>query len=263
MLLGDAAVGKTSLVRRFVVDAFDDKYIATIGTKVVKKDIAYRLPGRTIHLTLMIWDILGQRDYARVRNLGLRGSNGAIFVADLTKDESFSSIIEFWYPLVQEALGDVPMILIGNKSDLVPEKHNSLDLLSSISSELSSPSFVCSAKTGDNVENTFRSTGELILGKELEIGRDQSETDGFPSILQVVDYMITDFCEQYGDVQTGMETIERLFSEAKVNVTNPQKEQVLEALELLADIEKDRLGREISDVNKLRRWKLLEEAGKS
>src|SRR5437773_8000902 len=61
LLLGDASVGKTSLIRRFVVDKFSDDYITTIGTKVTKKDLRLESPGKVTDLTFMIWDVLGQK----------------------------------------------------------------------------------------------------------------------------------------------------------------------------------------------------------
>src|SRR5438093_958600 len=63
LLLGDGAVGKTSLIRRFVVDKFSDEYITTIGTKVTKKDLRIESPGKATDMTFMIWDVLGQKGY--------------------------------------------------------------------------------------------------------------------------------------------------------------------------------------------------------
>lgn len=259
VLLGDSAVGKTSLVRRYVVDSFDDKYLATIGTKVMKKDIEYKLPVRSIYLTMMLWDILGQRDYRKIRSVGLKGANGAIFVTDMTRPESISAIAEFWYPQAQELAGDFSAILIGNKSDLIEDGNDSHELLSSIASETSSPYLICSAKSGENVENAFRSIGELILGDELDPDK-TSELEKASSIASAVDLIISDFCDQFADVPKGMELIAKLFNDAGVDINNPDEEAVLTILESLADIEKDRLGREISEINKLRRWKILEEA---
>ena len=61
-LLGDIAVGKTSLIRRFVLDQFDDKYISTVGTKVTKKKMDFEFPEAncSVEVTLLIWDIMGQ-----------------------------------------------------------------------------------------------------------------------------------------------------------------------------------------------------------
>jgi len=64
-LVGDGSVGKTSLIRRFVVDVFDDKYIATIGAKVSKRDIEYNFPDKTVYLTLMMWTYLARRTTRR------------------------------------------------------------------------------------------------------------------------------------------------------------------------------------------------------
>ena len=61
ILLGDGAVGKTSLIRKFVVDKFDDKYIITIGTKVTAKAIQVDLKEESYHVSLQIWDIIGQK----------------------------------------------------------------------------------------------------------------------------------------------------------------------------------------------------------
>lgn len=258
VLIGDSAVGKTSLVRRYVIDLFNDKYIATIGTKVLKKEIEYKLPARSIYLTMMIWDILGQRDYRNIRNASLKGANGAIIVSDLSRPETISAIAEFWFPQIQDVVGNISTIVIGNKRDLVPEDDKLIGLLSSLSSEMSSPYFICSAKNGDNVESAFRSIGELILRDEIE-SISGEETQPVSSLTNALDFIISDFCEQYGDISKGMEVIEQKFSNAGININAPARDNILEALEMLADVEKDRLGREISEINKLRRWRKLEE----
>src|SRR3990170_4859691 len=60
-LIGGNGVGKTSLIRRFVLDEFDDRYITTIGTKVSKKDVVVENPPSKTNVTLMIWDITAER----------------------------------------------------------------------------------------------------------------------------------------------------------------------------------------------------------
>jgi len=262
VLLGDSEVGKTSLVRRYVIDVFDDKYIATIGTKVLKKEVEYKLPGRSIHLTMMIWDILGQRDYRKMRTVSMKGAQGAFLVADLTRPETIVGLAEYWYPEMQEAAGNISAIVIGNKSDIVADNSNAVDILSSVSSEISSPYFICSAKSGENVNSAFKSIGELILGDELDASQEISG-EASSSISGAIDYIISDFCEQYDDIPKGMEVVEKIFSKVGVDLTDPDKESVLKALELLADIEKDHSGREIAEINKIRRWKILEESEKA
>ena len=259
VLLGDSGVGKTSLVRRFVVDRFDDKYIATIGTKVTKKNLEYKLPAKSIYLTLQIWDVLGQREFRKIRSVGIRGANGIILVADLTNQESILGIAEFWYPQVQNIEGDVPAVIIGNKCDLIPVDAPAMQQLASVAGEISAPYFYCSAKTGVNIESAFRAMGEIVIGGAAD-ARKADEGETATSLSGALDSIINDFCEQFGDTPKGMEVIEKLATTAEININSPTKEASLEAIELMAESEKDRLGKEIAEVNKLRRWKILEDA---
>jgi GTPase SAR1 family protein len=63
VLLGDSAVGKTSLIRRYVFDQFEDSYIATIGTKVTRKELKIQRPHHSVDLTFVIWDLIGREGY--------------------------------------------------------------------------------------------------------------------------------------------------------------------------------------------------------
>jgi small GTP-binding protein len=259
VLLGDSGVGKTSLVRRFVIDEFSDKYIATIGAKVTKKNIDYRLPSRTIFLTMMIWDILGQREFRKMRSAGIKNASGIILVADLTNQESILGLVEFWYPQVQKIEGDVPAIVIGNKCDLLPPDAPAMRQLVSVADEISSPYFFCSAKTGMNIENAFRSLGEIVMSRALDFETDEA-SGGKLTLSEVLDSVFADFCEHSDDPSRCMETLDKLSAQAGLKINRLTKESCLELIELMADVEKDRLGKEIAEVNKLRRWKVLEEA---
>jgi small GTP-binding protein len=257
--VGDAAVGKTSLIRRFVVDVFDDKYIATIGTKVSKRDFEYKLPDKTIYLTLMMWDILGQKDYRKMRTQGLSGSHGIILVADLNRSDTIRSVEEFWLPEIWESVGQLPMVFVGNKSDIVKPDAPSISELKQIAAKNEMPVLLSSAKTGDGVEALFRKIGELMLYKDFGGGRQDAKTTT-DSLSQAVDEIISDFCEQYGDTPKAMEIVDREFQRAKVNIHVPSKETLLTAIEYLSDVERDVHGRDVSEVNKLRRWKMIDEA---
>ena len=256
-LVGDSAVGKTSLIRRFVIDVFEDKYIATIGAKVSKKDIEYRLPDKTVYLTLMIWDILGQKDYKKMRVQGLTGSHGVIIACDLSRPETIKSAEQFWFPEAYEVCPAASGILVGNKVDIADP--NSSKTVEDAASRMEVPFAICSARTGNNVESLFRRIGELMLSSELAAekpGQGPSEE----TLAEALDEVVTDFCEQYGDTSKAMEIIEREFTKAGVNMVGPTKESLLMAIEYLSDIERDIHGRDVSEVNKLRRWKMIDEA---
>ena len=110
VLLGDAAVGKTSLIRKFVLDSFDDDYITTIGTKVTKKEVILQDQDTTV--ILMLWDILGQKDYRRLQAASFSGAQGAIIVLDRTRNETLESILEYWMPSLEQFSPSIPLIIL-------------------------------------------------------------------------------------------------------------------------------------------------------
>ena len=97
-LLGSFAVGKTSLVERFVHDRFEDKYLTTVGVKISTKlmpPVESPGSGRFIQHTFLIWDIAGLEKFDRVALNYFRGGAGALAVADLTVPETIDRLHEF------------------------------------------------------------------------------------------------------------------------------------------------------------------------
>lgn len=161
-LLGDFAVGKTSLVRRFVYDLFDDKYISTIGVKVSRKTVA--VPGEdgaVVELTMMLWDLAGSEDFSQIRGSYMRGSSGAILVCDLTRPESLLSLDGYLDDLRQVS-PEATAILVANKSDSL-EQHLLLAQVEEAAARLGAGAFVTSARTGENVEEMFRYLGRVLV----------------------------------------------------------------------------------------------------
>ncbi|OGS57179.1 MAG: hypothetical protein A3K60_05740 [Euryarchaeota archaeon RBG_19FT_COMBO_56_21] len=242
-----------------MIDVFDDKYIATIGAKVSKRDVEYTMPDKTVYLTIMLWDILGQKDYKKMRLQGLTGAHGVVLVTDLTRPETIKAAVDFWLPEVSEICPAAPVLLVGNKSDLAGEVSPASTQLNEISVKAEMPVIYCSAKTGANVEHAFRRIGELMLSSDLGDKKGGGDLT-VASLAQAIDDVVSDFCEQYGDTQRAMEVVEREFNKARVNVNAPSKDSLLMAIEYLSDIERDIHGRDVSEVNKLRRWKMIDEA---
>ncbi|OGD46883.1 MAG: hypothetical protein A3K76_05510 [Euryarchaeota archaeon RBG_13_57_23] len=156
-LLGDGAVGKTSLVRRFVHDVFDDKYIMSFGTKVSKKVMKI---GES-EVDLMIWDILGQKVLESLHAAYYRGAVGAFAVCDFTRPETMASLRN-WVGNFRAVAGQQPVIILGNKMDL--EKRYSLAELEAFGTSLGCTVLETSAKTGTNVERAFYEMGKMMLG---------------------------------------------------------------------------------------------------
>src|SRR5438132_11361318 len=85
-LVGEAAVGKTSLIRRFVQDDFDDRYITTLGAKVSKREIVFDMPDRKqIQMDITIWDIMGEKGFRELlKEAFFYGANGGATCTDTT-----------------------------------------------------------------------------------------------------------------------------------------------------------------------------------
>ena len=164
ILLGDGAVGKTSLIRKFVYDEFDDKYIMTFGSKTTKKVLDLKSPkdGSDAQMTLMISDIMGQRDVAGVQDAFMFGAKGAIIVCDKTRKETLDNM-DVWIENVKKVCGDIPIVLMANKNDLTEESAFDISELSAIADKHYSMAFPSSAKTGENVELAFNMLGEALL----------------------------------------------------------------------------------------------------
>lgn len=160
-LLGDPAVGKTSLIRRYVYDVFDDKYLSTIGAKITKKVITTEGETENTELALMIWDIEGQKNVGNVHSGYYKGASAAIIVCDVAWKETLDHIPN-WVKAVFKVTGKIPLIFIANKIDL-PNKEIDEKALKNITSEFNAPYFFTSAKAGKNVESVFITTSKLLL----------------------------------------------------------------------------------------------------
>jgi small GTP-binding protein len=261
LLIGDGAVGKTSLIKKFVTDKFDDKYIATIGTKVTKKELELHSEGRNIFLTLMIWDVLGQKGYTSIQAASFKGADGVILVCDFTRLETLKSLEEYWIPNIGDNLSRLHYVFAANKADLKNEAQFSLTDLQMIASRYDSKAFLSSAKTGDNVEELFMNLGKMLIKgpKEKKIVETESEIE-LPeqmSVVEATDMIINDFCQGYGDMEIAMPVIRKQFTRAGMDIRNPTISGLRQVIEFLAQVEKDFKGENITRKNYSRRKLIL------
>ena len=112
-MLGGFAVGKTSLVSRFVRSIFSEKYLTTVGVKIDKKTVP--VPGNDVDLVL--WDIYGEDDFQKMRTSYLRGANGYLLVVDGTRRSTLDTARDL-HKLAVDTVGPVPHLVLVNKSDL-------------------------------------------------------------------------------------------------------------------------------------------------
>jgi len=168
LLLGDGAVGKTSLVHRFVWDKFEDFYMRTIGAKVMKKNIFCD----GVELTMIIWDLLGQHGFAPIQEHHIKGCRGAILVADLTRRETLWNLTQYWVPMIHRVERNIPMIFLANKADLVREWEFDKDELLQAATAHNASSLVTCAKTGWNVDEAFHAIGRNLVQIEKRFFND-------------------------------------------------------------------------------------------
>ena len=261
VLLGDSAVGKTSLIRRFVFDQFENSHIATIGSKVTMKRLVLPRPDRTVNLKLMIWDLIGREGYRALHARTFAGVHGAILVADLTRQETLESLERYWIPSLMKVVESVPLVFVCNKSDLKREFEFGPDDLTETASRYNVgldgvlPSgletvYSTSAKNGSNVETVFESMGHLVLAErapsdpvkalyESLVATGVQRTTDKTTPVGALDAIMVDFCAGYDDSRTAMLILRQEIARAGVDINDPTREGIFRTVEYLAEAESE------------------------
>ena len=261
VLLGESAVGKTSLIRKFVFDQFDDSYIATIGSKITKKEIAIKRRSTEDHIKLLIWDLIGREGYHGLHARTIAGVHGAIVVADLTRRETLGTLERYWIPFLFKVVGNVPLVFVCNKSDLKSEFEYEPDEIHEMASRYNGSldgilpgdlrsCYATSARTGDNVQNAFESMGHMLVNddkitdpvKELYesmvVTGIQRDTD-MATVIGVLDAVIIDFCQGFSDPGLAMLLLRTEVARAGMDINNPTGDELKKLVEFLAEAENE------------------------
>lgn len=164
IVAGDSEVGKTGITTRYTHGKFNSKYKTTIG-------VAYALKKLVIEdkkINKIIWDINGHKMFANIRPLYYKGAHGALVVYDVTKKESFIHL-EKWFNELYKHCGTIPIILVGNKIDLIKERVILPEEGERYARQKSIKYYEASAKTDENVIDVMEELAKLILleGKSL------------------------------------------------------------------------------------------------
>lgn len=146
LLVGNFGVGKTSLIRRFVLNEFSEDYISTIGVRVSKKVVEYQ--NETIKL--MIWDVAGTNGDEKIPKAYFLGAHAAMFVFDVSREETYLNIDQN-LQMVKDLSGLENITIVGNKKDLLSKEE-----IETVVKEVSiGIDLITSAKEGSNVEDAF------------------------------------------------------------------------------------------------------------
>jgi len=168
-LVGEKAVGKTSLIRRYVLDMFDDQYITTSGSRGSKTEARVFLPERDllVDVDMQIWDIMGEKGFRELlKEAYFYGANGILAVADLTRRKTLDDLDD-WIDGVEQIVGKVPVLIAVNKSDLVSSAQYGERDIEQVARAFDCPFLLTSAKSGSNVEEVFRRIGQLVTESQL------------------------------------------------------------------------------------------------
>ena len=167
LLTGAAAVGKTSLVQRFIKNRFAANYKLTVGVDILTKDVEFK-PQEVA--TLSIWDIGGQQRFEFIRSTFYKGAAGALLVFDLTREQTYTETRKWLTEIRQFTKENVPFILIGNKSDLVEDVGVVIDRdeARKFAENEGSIYIETSAKTGERVDEAFTELTRRIIDSKSQ-----------------------------------------------------------------------------------------------
>ena len=165
IVIGDPAVGKTSLLSKYATNQFEEKYLPTVGVSILKEPI--ELKDKDAGVTLMFWDIAGQPQFYMLHRPYFNGADGMLLVFDITRSSTFSNVNNWYSSAVKYGLSGVPRILIGNKVDLKDERKIILPMAEHLSEKLNAPYFETSALTGENVKVVFQKIAELVYKSKV------------------------------------------------------------------------------------------------
>ncbi len=167
LLLGSAAVGKTSLVQRFVHDRFDSSYLMTIGMEPSEKRVNLK-DGTKVALS--IWDLAGQDRFRFIRPTFYKGAKAAILVFDLTRSTTLKDIKKWDKEFIDNCGSKVVKILVGNKEDLQKERAISESECEVMNKKIKSKiRFNTSALSGKHVDEAFSRIAELLVEQAREM----------------------------------------------------------------------------------------------
>jgi small GTP-binding protein len=158
IFLGDAGVGKTSIVTKHVTSSFRENSLPSLGANITSRD--YNIAGQDA--TLLIWDIAAQEAFSRVRQQYYNGAKAVFVVYDVTRPGTFEDVVVWLDDLNKVIRKKIPIVLIGNKIDLPAVVHTRSG--ERLAHDIGADFMETSAKTGQNVEEVFERVVRLLTG---------------------------------------------------------------------------------------------------
>ncbi len=161
VIIGDFAVGKTSLIKEYMEKTFQYDYKPTIGANIAKKD--FEIPKSKAVASVNFWDIAGQKMFATLHRPFFEGANGVLIVYDVTRPDSFNNLGNWFNDFKKIVKSDIPGVIVGNKIDLKREVKTKQG--KKYADSIGFYFIETSAKENKNVEDAFRYILSNILPK--------------------------------------------------------------------------------------------------
>ena len=161
VLIGDAAVGKSSLLLKYIDDIFEDTYVCTIGVDFKIKSL--QLENKRIKL--QVWDTAGQERFKPITKCYFRGSHGCVVLFDITNRSSFNNV-KYWVSDYREnntVDSSANIIVIGNKSDKESDRNVTIEEGNILAESIGATYIEASAKTGRGVADAFEAIATVVL----------------------------------------------------------------------------------------------------
>jgi len=163
VVLGDAAVGKTSLINQYIERSFEEDYKPTLGANIIRKDVFVEEINASVRL--IMWDLAGQEKYNVIRSMYFQGCVGALLVYDVTRHSTFETINSKWLKDFKKYVKkEGTYILIGNKIDLTDQRMVSAEDGINFAKKINASDYIeTSAKSAENAEKAFENLVHQIL----------------------------------------------------------------------------------------------------
>ena len=174
VLLGEAGVGKTSIITRYTANTFSDVLMSTTGASFATKKIAINEENK---VKLQLWDTAGQEKYRSLAKIFYQNAQAAIFVYDITRRDSFENLKSFWIKeLKNNATNDLILALVGNKSDNYEIEEVSIQEGKDLAKKINAIFKSTSAKESHGIDDLFLAIGKKFVDpKYLEASMSKEE----------------------------------------------------------------------------------------
>ncbi len=193
-LVGEIAVGKTSLVRRFSEGSFDERYTTTLGINISKKVVepANPPPGGPQRVEMVLYDVMGQKKLRpMLAESYFRGAQALLAVWDVMRPETLQEL-PTWIEMAREVAGPIPVVIASNKNDLATSGAVASEALATVAHESGGECFTTSAKTGENVEAAFQRLAEELIRRHETTRAPRAEPGRNPTLDSMTRGLIED-----------------------------------------------------------------------